>query len=363
MAQKAGYNAIKKFSDQFIYTSEGSLSLHMENDPDAGGSLPISGDAAKILAERITAENQLLYDTVGFECINQIPLTLDYLKSINTSGTWSGNAYTRRDVVFTVTTDENGSVTEIDMNGTANGGVSAFYLFNNLTVSEDSILNGLTSGSNTTYYIETYDGTNYIMLYDGEKDIPAKTYNYSSIGVRKDQAVNHVKVYPMLRKAIYTDATFVPYHPSVDECKTDNTVIAPVEDGSTASQAYGIGQHFIKDGAFCTAISTIASGATLTLNTNYKNDEQLAKSLYEIAPLVQREYSNLSDIRLGSMGVANFSASISPTGSLLTLPFICFGTPTIRTIIVYRSGDHKIYINKYESSAWQGWYGVELTAV
>ena len=51
--------------------------------------------------------------------------------------------------------------------------------------------------------------------------------------------------------------------------KVDNSVVAPVENGATASRAYAIGEHFIKDGAFCTAKTAIASGATFTLNTNY----------------------------------------------------------------------------------------------
>lgn len=56
---------------------------------------------------------------------------------------------------------------------------------------------------------------------------------------------------------------------AVEEGKTDTTVIGNVEDGATASQAYAVGEHFIRGGKFCTAIASIASGATFTLNTNY----------------------------------------------------------------------------------------------
>lgn len=51
--------------------------------------------------------------------------------------------------------------------------------------------------------------------------------------------------------------------------KTDNSVVGTVESGTTASQAYAVGEHFIRNDKFCTCISAIASGATLTLNTNY----------------------------------------------------------------------------------------------
>lgn len=51
--------------------------------------------------------------------------------------------------------------------------------------------------------------------------------------------------------------------------KTDNSVIAPVESGTTAIRAYAAGAHFIMDGAFCTAKTAIAQGEAFTLNTNY----------------------------------------------------------------------------------------------
>lgn len=46
--------------------------------------------------------------------------------------------------------------------------------------------------------------------------------------------------------------------------------IAPIEDGATASQAYSAGKFFYRDGNFCKAKTSIASGATFTLNTNYE---------------------------------------------------------------------------------------------
>ena len=47
------------------------------------------------------------------------------------------------------------------------------------------------------------------------------------------------------------------------------SVVGTVENGTTASQAYAVGEHFIRNNKFCTCISAIASGATLTQGTNY----------------------------------------------------------------------------------------------
>lgn len=48
-----------------------------------------------------------------------------------------------------------------------------------------------------------------------------------------------------------------------------NDIIGTTEDRVTASRSYVKGEHFPRYGKFCTAITDIASGATLTLNTNY----------------------------------------------------------------------------------------------
>ena len=49
----------------------------------------------------------------------------------------------------------------------------------------------------------------------------------------------------------------------------DLSFIAPIEDGTKASQAYAIGKYFVRNRQLCKAKTAIASGATFTLNTNY----------------------------------------------------------------------------------------------
>lgn len=56
---------------------------------------------------------------------------------------------------------------------------------------------------------------------------------------------------------------------ALDANKTDNSIVGTVENGTKASKAYAVGEHFIRNKKFCTAIASIASGAAFTLNTNY----------------------------------------------------------------------------------------------
>jgi len=102
--------------------------------------------------------------------------------------------------------------------------------------------------------------------------------------------------------------------------KVDNSVVAPVESGTTASQAYAIGEHFIKDGAFCTAKTAIASGATFTLNTNYT--EGMISEGYRISTYKLIGYTNASAITVN----ANASQAVTLTTSDTDLSnYVCVG--------------------------------------
>lgn len=81
------------------------------------------------------------------------------------------------------------------------------------------------------------------------------------------------------------DADYVPFYDSSASASRKSTwsnfknkilsgvamisAIGTNETGTTASRAYAVAEHFYKDGKFCTAIASIAQGATFTLNTNY----------------------------------------------------------------------------------------------
>ena len=70
--------------------------------------------------------------------------------------------------------------------------------------------------------------------------------------------------------------------------------LAPTENGLTASQAYAVGQYFCRNGKTCRAKTAIASGATLTLNTNYV--EVSGGALNDFNPIFNQIFSTATSV-------------------------------------------------------------------
>ena len=91
--------------------------------------------------------------------------------------------------------------------------------------------------------------------------------------VARNEVIPTVKIQPMVRLASIKNGTWVPYamtNRDLTVKKANTSILGTDESGnSTASQAYAQGDYFVKDGQFCKALTSIASGATFTLNTNY----------------------------------------------------------------------------------------------
>lgn len=101
----------------------------------------------------------------------------------------------------------------------------------------------------------------------------------------------------------------------LDETKADITSIGTDEAGTTASKAYAVGEHFYKDGKFCTVISSIAEGATFTKGTNYVEGDiadNLTTHDITITPAQGGTLSNDTRcFRYGNMGVLIVSEEIA----------------------------------------------------
>lgn len=96
------------------------------------------------------------------------------------------------------------------------------------------------------------------------------------------------------------------------------TSIATNEPNATASQAYAAGEHFYKNGKFCTAKAAIASGATFTLGTNYTEGTVADDTIYyvdvSVAGQAITSYSNDLQIYYGSKAIDGLPANAYGVG-------------------------------------------------
>lgn len=155
---------------------------------------------------------------------NLLPLTLENLKALNTSGSWSGNAYIMNSVTFTVNTDSLGSVTSITVDGTTS--LDTYLVLQNwgewLDVG-DYILSGCPSGGSVnTYHIMIGNVT----TGSGESQINFNNYGGdTAVDITKKDSVCRLYVrnatnqvfYPMIRLATDPNPTYRPYAMSNQE--------------------------------------------------------------------------------------------------------------------------------------------------
>ena len=185
----------------------------------ASGNPIVISDAANAYAEEVIANIEPIQDLHGYDFPwvggagkNLLPLTVDEIKSINKSGTWSGNAYTLNGVTFTIQTDSDGNVIGINANGTATE-LTVFYFpkppFNN-----SYILNGCASGaSGSTYKLQwyQYDGTHTVEDFGSGTSAFVPTGGSLRILMYSGATVNNAVFHPMARLSTETDSTFAPY--------------------------------------------------------------------------------------------------------------------------------------------------------
>lgn len=175
-----------------------------------------------------------LRDTVGWTGKNLYPLTLDSLKELNTSGTWSGNVYTLNSVMFTVSTNADGYVTAVTTSGTASAQTSFYFIsstvggISDYLPSGNYIMNGCANGGSLTgsFRMDFDIGTTMNVATDSSDksfSIPSDSslLVFWTIGISSGQSMASKTFYPMIRKATIGSNTFEPYHLSVEQCKFD----------------------------------------------------------------------------------------------------------------------------------------------
>lgn len=141
---------------------------------------------------------------------NILPTIIDTIKSINTNGTWTGNAYAYNGVTYTINTDGAGNVIGISTSGTASAD-SALYLVSQLVLTDPCVINGCPSGGSTTTYrifatsIGSDTGSGVSKSQSGE------TTTTIRIDIKSGTNASGMTFKPMIRLATVTDATFAPY--------------------------------------------------------------------------------------------------------------------------------------------------------
>lgn len=155
---------------------------------------------------------------------NIFDLTLAYLKTKNTTGTWSGNAYTYQGVVYTVDTNDAGYVTNINVNGTntqnvrtnltlidGNASVNGKYLGRALRL-------GALNGSETSHYLSVspWNESQRINVYSGSGvfDFASTSSGFRiDLFVAENAQVTNASVKPMITLASDTENDLDHFQP------------------------------------------------------------------------------------------------------------------------------------------------------
>ena len=201
-------------------------------------------------AKALNVELEPIQDLHGYEKPwvggagkNLLPMTVDMIKAANASGSWSGNAYTKNGIIYTIQTDADNNVVGIKCTGTASA-ESTFIIsasFTNALANGNYYVGGCPSdGSSSTYRMR---GTNSLFSEFGS----GTTINITSGTVTSDCEIVIVNGYaiptagllfkPMVCLSTQSDRTFEPY-----------TNICPIS-GRTETEVDSHGKNFYdKDG-------------------------------------------------------------------------------------------------------------------
>ena len=195
---------------------------------------------------------------------NKLPMTLANMKTINTDGTWNGNAYTLNGVTFTVIVDSDGNVVGVTTSGTASADSDCYIYYGLLLPAERYTLNGCPSGGSATTYrifatnIGGDTGSGVSATLDGVKITTVR------INIKSGTSANNLTFKPMICLESVSDETFAPYS---NECPISGwTGLQGYND-----PAYGgliLWSEKVKDGNFPDATNWRAYGGTLSTADN-----------------------------------------------------------------------------------------------
>lgn len=153
---------------------------------------------------------------------NVLKITIAEVRSLNTSGTWSGNTYTKNGVTFAFSVDASGYVTgvDVDSNGSSVSTTTDIGIAKNpdFEGNKDFIMSGCPSGGSASTYKLQYSNQVNAGYDDIGNGVVVRKFDYSTypnsivqLRIYSGTTPNHLMFKPMLRLASDPDDTYVPY--------------------------------------------------------------------------------------------------------------------------------------------------------
>ena len=178
---------------------------------------PIQAGSGTPSPENVRAISGISSAEVETEGKNKLPLALDVFKTLNTYGTWNGNVYSYNGIDYEVLEDEAGNIVGLKVNGATTSNSSVFTLTSKLSCewSNFSAKSMILSGTVNNVYVQFWsnvasyrdEGSGVAITFPSE--VPA-SWNIA-LYVDVNTTISNTTVYPMIRLASVTDASFEPY--------------------------------------------------------------------------------------------------------------------------------------------------------
>lgn len=182
---------------------------------------------------------------------NRLPITLDNLKTNNTSGTWTGNTYSLNNVKFEPIIDNGGNVTAIKVTGTAST-ETRFTCGTYISDGTSVIANGCPSGGSTSTY-RTFT-TNIGSDTGSGTPSPSPSSGTSCVYTIRIYANYNANLtfYPMIRGSGESD-TFVPYE---NICPISGWTGMDIYQSDNAPQTFIDGKYYNDNGNLTNSANT-----------------------------------------------------------------------------------------------------------
>ena len=275
--------------------------------------VPVNGSNNPVKSDGIFDIITDVYGVIGKNgAKNKIPFDLATIKANNTEVSWGENSYTYQGVTFTINTDNDGNITDIDVDGTATGNV-ALILYPYKKYSGDLILSGCTGGSSTTYELLLMSSSSGdLHCYNGETSVsPLSDRNYQArILVKSGVSLSHQKFYPMLRDARDIDSTYQPYAMTnrelTDVVTMQESECTDIVSGATVN-TNAMGNHLVKVG---NVVSLHLSLSAVTVNA-WSNIAEIPNGFKPKYPVRAFNLVNGKTVQISANGILQSSVDIS----------------------------------------------------